>query len=211
MLSTELRSCYHVTFGHVTTLDTVTRILCTLLFLIHVPLVHGYTNSQNTVNSYIVIIVTWMLGTQLYHVYTSLLHMHILFLYSCHMDHRSYCISYCCMYIPVFLLYDCFRYWYWFFRYWIRELLICDVWNPTSIVSRFPLSCFMLSTELKFGYRVTCIMYYSCSWYPVHIQCIKYKMGLGETWWLTRSCRVDIWIHYLSHCWGRDSAGYRLL
>ena len=75
--------------GYVATLDTVKRILCTLLFLIHVPLVHRYTNSQNTVILYIVIIVTWMLGTHLYHVYTSLLHMHVLFLYSCHMDHRS--------------------------------------------------------------------------------------------------------------------------
>ena len=107
---------------YVTKLDTVIQILCTLLFLIHVPLVHGYTNSRTTVISYIVIIVTWILGTQLYHVYTSLLHMHSLFLYSCHMDHRSYC-----MYIHVFLLQIVSRYWY--SRYWIRELLICDVWN----------------------------------------------------------------------------------
>jgi len=94
--------------GYVNTVDTITWILCTLLFLIHVPLVHGYTNSQTIVISYIVIIVTWMLDTQLYHVYTSLSHMHVLFLYSCHMDHRSYYMSYYCMYIHVFLLHDCF-------------------------------------------------------------------------------------------------------
>ena len=78
----------------------VTRIIATHIY---VPLVHGYTNSRNTAFHIIVIIVTWMLGTQLCHGYTSLLHMHVLFLYSCHMDHCLYC-----MYIQVFLLHDCF-------------------------------------------------------------------------------------------------------
>ena len=31
--------------------------------------------------------------------FTTPVYMHVLFLYSCHMDHRSYCMSYCCMYI----------------------------------------------------------------------------------------------------------------
>ena len=39
----------------------------------------------------------------------------------------------------------------------------------------------------------------------------KENLGMGETWRLTRSYRVDVWIHCLSHCRGRGSAGYRLL
>ena len=40
------------------------------------------------------------------------------------------------------------RYWYWFSRYWIYELSICDVWNPTSIipVSRYPILCYQQSS-----------------------------------------------------------------
>ena len=67
----------------------------------------------------IVIIDTWILGTQLYHVYTSLLHLHVWFLYSCYMDHRSYCMSYYCMYIHVFLLNDCFP---------LLMFLLLDIW-----------------------------------------------------------------------------------
>ena len=130
-------------------------------FLIHVPPIYRYTNLLDTsfhilvsslhgcsVHSYILFV---------YHCYMySLVYMHVLFLYSCHVDHRSYCMYYCCMYLPVFPLHK-------YSRYWIHELLICDVWNPTSIVSRFPLSCFMLSTELISCYHVICTMYYTCT------------------------------------------------
>ena len=91
--------------------DIWMRLYVPLFFLIHVPPIYSYTNSLDNVITYIGIIVTWMLDTQLYHVYTSLLHiftapiyMHVLFLYSCHIDHRSYCMYYCCMYLPVFPL-----------------------------------------------------------------------------------------------------------
>ena len=113
--------------------------------------------------------------------------------------------------------YSC--YWYGYFRYWTWELLICDMWESHIYCSRFPLycSCFplycsMLSTELKSSYHVTRIMYCIGSRYIVYLtyQIIKLT-GYGETWRLTRSCRVDVWIHCLSHCMGRGSAGYRLL
>ena len=96
------------------------------------------------------------------------------------LTHRSTCID--CLCIPVgwimvyiiatwIFLYSRYtiilRYWYWYSRYWIRKLLICDVWNLTSIVFRFPLSCFLLSTKLMSCYHVTCIMYCTCSWYTV--------------------------------------------
>ena len=62
--------CYFMNIYHYYT-NTVTM---TLLFFVHVPLMHGYIISQDTVISYICIIATWMLCTQLYHVHTSLLH-----------------------------------------------------------------------------------------------------------------------------------------
>jgi len=166
------------------------RRLGTLLFLIHVPLVHGYTNSQNTVISYIVIIVTGCLIHSYimftHHCYTCMYYFYILVIWIT--------IHIACLIVACIFLYSCCmivsRYWY--SRYWIRELLIYDVWNPISIVSRFLLSCFMLSTKLMSCYRVTCIMYCSCSWYSVYIKCVTYYMGLGETWRLTRSCRVDV-------------------
>ena len=85
------------------------------------------------------------------------------------------------------------RYWYWYFLYWTCELLICDMWNPTSIIFCFPLSCFMLSTELMSCYHVTCTMYWSCSWYSVYIKCVTYIMGLG---------RLDGWLDLIGLMFG---------
>ena len=63
---------------------TITEIGHGLWLHIYVPLVHGYTNAWTTAFPIIVIFVTWMSGTQLCHVYMSLLHLHAWFLYSCH-------------------------------------------------------------------------------------------------------------------------------
>ena len=109
----------------------------------------------------------------------------------------------------------------WIYRYWTCGLLICNMWNPTSIVpvSRyivpeilfpFPLYCSMLSTELRSSYHVTRIMYCICSYYILDISNHKANWGMGETRRLIRSYRVMYWIHCLSHCRGRGSAGYRL-
>ena len=144
--------------------------------------------------------------------------MHVFVLSSFHMDHRAYYMYYCSMF-P----YSCYMivlcYWYGYSRYWTWELLICDMWNPTSIVpvilfplycSRFPLYCSMLSTELMSCYHVTRIMYCNCSCYLVYLT-HKDLLGMGETWRLIRSYRVDVWIHCSSHCRGRGNAGYHLL
>jgi len=143
-----------------------------------IRLVHGYGTSQITTSHMIIIIITWMLDTPLSHLHPSLLHMlttrvytYVLFPSSCHMNHRAYYMYYCFHDNPVFLLYACFPwlillcplldivscYWYGYPRYWTWELLVCDMWNPTSIVpvsryivlvilfplycSRFPLYC----------------------------------------------------------------------
>jgi len=74
----------------------------------------------------------------------------------------------------------------------------------------FPLYCSRLSTELMSCYHVTRIMYCICSCYLVYLT-HKDHLGMGETWRLIRSYRVDVWIHCSSHCRGRGSAGYHLL
>jgi len=109
--------CYSETFMNHWYMYTILHV--PQRFLIHVPPIYRYTNSLDTVISYIGIIIIWILGTQLYHVHTSLLHMftapvyiHVLCLYSCHMDHRSYYMYYYAM----LSMYSCYmiiaRYWY---------------------------------------------------------------------------------------------------
>ena len=104
--------------------------------------------------------------------------------YHRYMDSRHITVTHACMIsiflsygspfiLHVILMYSCYmivsHYCYCYSRYWIHEPLICDVWNPTSIISRFLLSCFVLSTELMLCYRVTCTISCTCSWYTVFI------------------------------------------
>ena len=58
--------------------------------------------------------------------------------------------------IPVFLLYACFPLLILYSRYWIHELLICDMWNPTSIVP-------------VFRYHVLCDQQSSCHVIVLHV------------------------------------------
>ena len=151
---------------------------------IYIPLVHGHTHARTTVFHISIIIVTWMLDTLLSHVHTSLLHlltvrvyMHVLLLSSCHMDPRSY-YMYSCAILP----YSCYMivscYWYGYTRYWTWELLICYMWNPTSIVSviLFLLYCSRDIVPVS-GYIVPVILFYAInrahvqsSCYPYHVQ-----------------------------------------
>ena len=72
-----------------------------LLLHIYVPLVHGYPIHRIP---HFILLLSSLRGCSVHsYVYTSLLHMHVLFLYSCLMEHRSYCMQ-----IHVFLLHDCF-------------------------------------------------------------------------------------------------------
>ena len=64
-------------------------------FPILVSSLHGYS-----VHSYIMF-------THHCYIYSPV-YMHLLFLYSYHMDHGSYYMYYCCMYIPVLPLHDRF-------------------------------------------------------------------------------------------------------
>ena len=80
------------------------------------------------------------------------------------------------------------RYWYCYARSWLHELLICTVWNPTAIVSHFPLSCFMLSTELMSCYRITCTMSRTCSCYTIEWKIIKIIWVWG---------RLDGWLDHI--------------
>ena len=157
----------------------------TLLCRIHIPPIYRCTTSRNTVIPYIVIIVTWILGI-------SLLHMHVWFIYSCHMDSRSYYMYYFSMLSP----YSCYiivsRYWYYYSHYWTHELLICDVWNPTSIVpvSRYPVLCYQLSSGHVIMLHVPCTVLVLLR-YVLEMTYNKDNLGMEETWQLTRSYRVD--------------------
>ena len=83
------------------------------LCLLPVPLIHRFHWYTDTpihwipssslpgcsVHSYIIFV---------YHCYMySLVYMDLLFLYSCHVDHFSYYMDYCYMYITIFPLHDC--------------------------------------------------------------------------------------------------------
>jgi len=181
---------------------------------IYLPLVHGHTHARTTAFHISVIIVTWMLDTLLSHVHTSLLHMlttrvymHVLFLSSCHRDHRTSDMYYCSMLslYSSYMIVHC--YWYGYSRYWTWELLICD---PTYIVpvilfpfpvilflycSRLSLYCSMLSTELWSSYHVTRIMYSSYSCYIVYLtyQIIKLTWVWGK---------LDGWLDLIGWCTG---------
>ena len=146
---------------------TVTQTLWHVILIIrhHSPPIYRYTTARNTVISYIVIIVTWMLGI-------SLSHMHVGFLYSCQMDHRSYCMSYCCIYTHVILLHDCFPL---LLLILLLVLVIFSLLGMSAVDMRCVAShiyCFlfpviMLSTKHIFYYRITCIMHCSSTRYAV--------------------------------------------
>ena len=170
--------------------DTITACLWTTVILIR------YYTRYRSVHSYFMF---------LHHGYIdSPVYKHWLYMYSCCMDHGLY---YYYMNIPVF--HNCILVLILIFCYWIRELLICDVQNPTSMVFRFPLSCFMLSTELMSYYHVTCSMHCTCSCYVVYFKYNKDNLGMG---------RLDGWLDligwmYWIHIYpttGDGSAGYRL-
>ena len=183
-----------------------------LLLHIYVPLVHGYTHSRNTAFYIIVIIVTWMLGTQLCHVYTSLFRMYILFLYSCHMDHCLYC-----MYIQVFLLHDCFPLLIFpLLDTWAADMRCVELsatWiQATGATSRIPHLLFPFPVILFYAINRTqvllsCYLYHAL--YLFLLRCAlemkynKVNLGMGETWRLIRSYRVDVLDPYCySHCRG---------
>jgi len=164
-----------------------------------------YMDARYTVMSCLHITVTHVC-----HVYISLLHMHVWFLYSCHMDPRSYYMYYCSMLSP----YSCYmivsRYWYCIpvTGYMSCWYAICGI--PHLL---FPFPVIVFGAINRAHVMLSCYMYHIL--YLFLIYCIvkdnKDNLGMGETWRLTRSCRVDVWIHCLSHCRGRGSAGYRLL
>jgi len=141
-----------------------TDILHGLLLHIYVSLVHGLSH----VILLVVIIVTWILGI-------SLLHMHVWFLYSCHMDPRSYYMYYCAM-----ISSSCYMivsyYWYGYSRYWTWELLICDMWNSTFIV---PVSRYIVPVS---RYIVLCYQQSSCPVIMLHISCTIFVLVTLCTW-----------------------------
>ena len=92
--------------------------------------------------------------------YTVMLCLHITVTHACIV---SIFLSYgSTVYIACIFRFSCYmiisRSWYWISCYWIHELLICDVWNPTSIVpvSRYPVLCYQLSSGPVIMLHVPC-------------------------------------------------------
>ena len=118
--------------------------------------------------------------------------MHWLSMYSYCINHGLY---YCYLDIFVFPLHDCFP----------LLILISPLLNMWAVdmrcveshiyCSRFPLSCFMLSTELRSCYHVTCTMHCTCSCYVVYFKwnIIKITWGWG---------RLDGWLDLIGWCTG---------
>ena len=151
-----------------------------------------HTNVQITACYIIVIIIPWYTlitvthacRVSLFFSYGSWFMLHVL------LFHFTVC-----------MLYDCFLLLIWISHYWTWELLICDMWNPTSIVpaSRyivpvilfpFPVILFYAINRTLVSYHVTRIMYCICSCYNVYLtyQIIK----LTGVWG-----RLDGWLDHI--------------
>ena len=150
----------------------------------------------------------------------SLLHMHAWFLHSYHMDPCTYCMYDYSRLSPFILHVLLCRYHIhviWLFPVTDMDIAVTgheSCWyaicgNPTSIVpvSRYIVLCYQQSSGPVIMLPVSCTVFVPVTLYT----CNKDNLGMGETWRLIRSYRVDVWIHCLSHCRGRGSAGYRLL
>jgi len=154
-----------------------------------------------------------------YHCYTCMPCLHITVTCACHVFISLLHVQ-SMFHVTVFMLYNCFLLLIWISRYWTCELLICNMWNPTSIVpvsryivpvSRYNVLCYQQSSGpiimLPVSCTVICILLHCI----LDIADYNDNLGMRETWRLIRSYRVMYWIHCLSHCKGRGSAGYRLL
>ena len=131
---------------------------------------------------------TWLGYTQLLHVLIQLdpaAYMHCMSMYSC--LHWSWFILVLHGYawIPVIwntvsvtcIIVSC--YWYGYSRYWTWELLICDMWNPTSIVpvsryivpvSRYIVLCYQQSSGPVIMLPVSCTVFVLVTLYTWHIR-----------------------------------------
>ena len=77
----------------------------------------------------------------------------------------------------------------------------------------FPVFSYLVSCYHSAHVLLLCYMYHVRDLFRIYcvVRDNKYNLGMGETWRLTRSCRVDVWIHCLFHCRGQGSADYRQL
>jgi len=147
-----------------------TPIHCTPSFHILVSSLHGCS-----VHRYIMFT---------HHCYRySPVYMHVLFLYSCHMVHRLYYMYSCCMYIPIFLLRDCFPLLILIFPLldmWavdMRCVKLSATWiQDTGVTSRIPHLLFPVS-------RYLVICYQQSSGYVImlHVPCIILVLAMQCT------------------------------
>ena len=145
-----------------------------------------------------------------YHCYTCMSCLHITVTYACHVFTSLLHLPYM-FHVTVFMLYACFP---------LLILLppLLDTWAVDmryvdSHIYCFPFPVIVFRTINRAHVMLSYYMYHIL--YLFLIYCIMKdnndNVGMGETWRLIRSYRVDVWIHCTSHCRGRGSAGYHLL
>ena len=126
--------CYYMYYHRDRTriMATHTRIYQCMDYHISYYCDYSYMDARHTVMSCLHITVTHACMVSIFLSYGSPFILRVILMYSCYMIVSRY-----------FYWYSC----YWYSRYWIHEPLICDVWNPTSIVpvSRYPILCYQLS------------------------------------------------------------------
>ena len=130
----------------------------TLLFRIHIPPIYRDTDARNTV---IHILLSSLHGFSAYHCSTCMYGFSILVIWI--PVHITCIIVPCYPRIPVIWLFSVTDI---VIPVTGHELLICNVWTSTAIVSCFPLSCFMLSTDAQV--MVSYYMYHVPYWFLLY-------------------------------------------
>jgi len=189
--------CYQQSLGPVIMLH-----VDTLLYWI---LLHG-----NSVYYYFLFMSHWYTDTPIhrilsFHILLSSLHgssVHSYIMFTHHCYTCMYCfyilviwitVHIACLIVACIFLYSCCmivsRYWY--SHYWIRELLICDVWNPTPI-SRYLVSCYQQSSCHVIVLHVPCTILIPDTLYTLNVLHITWGWGRLDGWldlirWMSES------------------------
>ena len=85
-------------------------------------------------------------------------YMHCLCLYSCHIDHRSYCMYYCCMYLPVCPLHE-------YFPLLILIFPLLDIWAVDMRCVASHIYCFPFPVVLFYAINKAHVLF---SYYLYH-------------------------------------------
>jgi len=181
--------------------DTITHDTIYVFFTLHwymdtpfhyILSVHIFVSSfpRYSMHSYFMFLLHYYIDSSVY--------MYWLSMYSCYIDHGLYD---CYMDIHVFPLNDYFS---------LLKLIfpLLDTWAVDMRCVESHINCFLFPVILFYAINrahvsLSCYRYHAtCSFHVVYFKYNKDNLGIGETWRLIRSYRVDVLDPYLSHCRG---------